>query len=222
MNLADPTGIADRTFTISGSKEAIGRCRKMIDDIIKRGGNQSSPADANGMMRGNLDVVEINLPGNKCGLVIGKGGETIKKLSEDYGVKLVVVQETNTPSGSDKPLRITGEPDKVAKAKEAVLELIRPIQRHNDYGSRDDRDGDRGGRGGDRGGRDDRDRRDGGYRNGDRRDDRGDRRDDRGSYGGGGGGGAGGGGYNSQHGRPSNECSVKVPGDRAGLVIGKG
>jgi far upstream element-binding protein len=84
--------------------------------------------------------LEILVPANKCGLVIGKGGETIKRLSEQYGVKLVVIQDASTTSGTDKPLRITGDPEKVARAKEAVLALINP-QVHkgpstNEYGSK--------------------------------------------------------------------------------------
>jgi far upstream element-binding protein len=107
--------------------------------------------------------------------VIGKGGETIKRLSEQYGVKLVVVQETSAATSGDKPLRITGEPDKVAKAKEAVLEMLNPSTgpaarfQTNDYGSKA-------------------------------------------QYGGGGGGGSGG----------ATEVFIKVPGDKAGIVIGKG
>ncbi len=65
-----------------------------------------------------------------AGLVIGKGGETIKRLSEQYGVKLVFVQDTITTKGSDKPLQIIGEPEKVARAKAAILEMLNPINRH--------------------------------------------------------------------------------------------
>ena len=87
-----------------------------------------------------MEIVEIKIPGNKCGLVIGKGGETIKRLIETYGVKLVVVQDNNAPSNGDKPLRITGEADKVSKAKEAIMALINPGPKDkystNDYGSR--------------------------------------------------------------------------------------
>lgn len=99
----------------------------MINDIIKRGANPS-PNDptATLLLKGNVEVFEMRLPGNKCGLIIGKGGETIKRLSEQYGVKLVVIQEQNTPLTAEKPLRITGEPEKVAKAKEAVLALVYP------------------------------------------------------------------------------------------------
>ena len=120
------------------------------------------------------------IPGNKCGLVIGKGGETIKGLSEQYGVKLVVVQDPDTPQSSDKPLRITGEHEKVSRCKEAVLELInsQPPGRTNEYGSS-------------RGGGSD--RRDDG-RNG---------------------------GRDFSH-KGGNQIQIKVPFEKAGLVIGKG
>lgn len=81
----------------------------------------------------------MKIAGNKCGLIIGKGGETIKRLSEQYGVKLVVVQDTSTASSGDKPLRITGEPDKVAAAKAAILEMLNPTDNYHgrkDFGER--------------------------------------------------------------------------------------
>ncbi len=92
------------------------------------------------LVKSNIEVLEILVPANKCGLVIGKGGETIKRLSEQYGVKLVVIQDAVSTSGTDKPLRITGDPEKVSRAKEAVLGLINP-QSHkgpstNEYGSK--------------------------------------------------------------------------------------
>ena len=75
--------------------------------------------------RGHV-VQDMIIPGNKCGLVIGKGGETIKKLAEQYGVKLVFIQDTSTPITSDKPLRITGEIEKIERVKEAVRQIIDP------------------------------------------------------------------------------------------------
>lgn len=138
----EPTHNNERAFTIVGTRDNIERCRKLIADIIKRGANPS-PNDptASLLLKGNVEVYEMRLPGNKCGLIIGKGGETIKKLSEQYGVKLVVIQEQNTPLTAEKPLRITGEPEKVAKAKEAVLALVYPEKyakplSTNEYGTK--------------------------------------------------------------------------------------
>lgn len=133
------------------------------------GGGGGDNYHQNGRGGGNFEVYEMKVPGNKCGLVIGKGGETIKRLSEQFNVKLVVVQETNVPPGSDKPLRITGDPDSVIQAKEAILALIAPRER-GEYGS--------------------------------------------------GGGGGGGGRYGDRYG--GSEVLIKVPGDKAGIVIGKG
>ena len=64
-------------------------------------------------MDGNQVMEEVMIPGNKVGLVIGKGGENIKHLQEQAGVKMVMIQDSNAPSHHDKPLRITGEPPRV-------------------------------------------------------------------------------------------------------------
>ena len=163
------------------------RCKKAIDAIVNRNNDNDRGGGGGGYHRSNLETFEMQLPGNKCGLVIGKGGETIKRLGETYGVKLVVVQDQSQGMGGDKPLRITGEPDKVAKAREAVLELIKPRE-------------DMGGRGGPG--------------------DRGDRGPGGGGYGGGGGPGEYGGRRSLAPGQ--SEAFCKVPGDKAGIVIGKG
>lgn len=41
---------------------------------------------------GGRNFVEIMIPGPKVGLIIGKGGETIKQLQERSGAKMVVIQ----------------------------------------------------------------------------------------------------------------------------------
>jgi far upstream element-binding protein len=123
-----------------------------------------------------LEVYEMTVPSSRCGVIIGKGGETIKRLSEQFNVKMIVVQEEN--ANMEKPLRITGDREGVRRAKEAVLDLLSPPQDHrsqskystNEYGSRQNGD-----------------------RNGDRDRDRG-----------------------------GNDSYIRVPAERAGVVIGKG
>lgn len=39
-------------------------------------------------------------------------------------VKMVMIQDSNSPTAHDKPLRISGEPSKCQRAKEMVLELL--------------------------------------------------------------------------------------------------
>lgn len=65
-------------------------CKQQIQDIIMRANQTGGPGmDGMGSMGGmgggnggggGQTVVEIMVPGNKVGLVIGKGGETIKQL----------------------------------------------------------------------------------------------------------------------------------------------
>ncbi len=57
---------------------------------------------------------DMLIPGNRVGLVIGKGGDMIKSLQERSGVKMTMVQETAQPGPGPKTLRIQGDPDKVS------------------------------------------------------------------------------------------------------------
>jgi far upstream element-binding protein len=53
------------------------------------------------------------IPGAKVGLIIGKGGETIKMLQESSGAKMIVIQDGPNSQENEKPLRISGETAKV-------------------------------------------------------------------------------------------------------------
>ena len=60
------------------------------------------------------------VPGPKVGLIIGKGGETIKTLQEKSGAKMVVIQDGPSQE-NEKPLRISGDPQKVEVIKNTFL-----------------------------------------------------------------------------------------------------
>lgn len=72
-----------------------------IGDINMSG---SSTSSTSGGMMGHSGFVEIMIPGPKVGLIIGKGGETIKQLQEKSGAKMVVIQEGPSQE-QEKPLR---------------------------------------------------------------------------------------------------------------------
>merc|ERR1719433_600659 len=90
---------------------------------------------------GGGGMFEMSVPGHKVGLIIGKGGETIKQLQERSGAKIIIVQDS-PEAAHEKPLRITGDPNAVETAKELVSEIL---------AQNDDRE--MGGFGGGRGGR---------------------------------------------------------------------
>lgn len=117
----------DRIASLSGTRESIDRAKRIMDDIIMKGKMaQGDPITLNPYsLSGNGISIDVLLPSAKCGLVIGKGGENIKRVSEEFGVKLYVAQETSDIDGIEhKPLRIMGEPDRVERAKQHVLESL--------------------------------------------------------------------------------------------------
>ncbi|XP_061879256.1 far upstream element-binding protein 1 [Entelurus aequoreus] len=132
----DSGGMPDRSVNLTGPPESIQTAKRLLQEIVEKG--RPAPAfhhnDGPGMT-----VQEIMVPSTKAGLVIGKGGETIKSLQERAGVKMVMIQDGPQNTGADKPLRISGEPFKVQQAKEMVMELIRDQgfrEQRGEYGSR--------------------------------------------------------------------------------------
>jgi len=113
----DSAGMPDRSCTLTGSREAINRAKELIMNIVQ----QRSRTEGTGSSMGDMSMgggpgshahVEIMVPGPKVGLIIGKGGETIKQLQEKSGAKMVVIQD-GPAQEQEKPLRISGEPKKV-------------------------------------------------------------------------------------------------------------
>ena len=105
---ADSGGQSVRMCTLTGSQQAISQAKAMIDGIM--------------------------IPGGKVGLVIGKGGETIKMLQEQTGAKIIIIQESSDHA-DEKPLRISGPPDAVENAKGRVMELLNQMDQ-NGFGGR--------------------------------------------------------------------------------------
>lgn len=129
-----------RQCTLQGSKMAVDRARAMISEVIQRAGNRPPPNRPGGHFESNLGggggggarqvTFEMTIPGAKCGLVIGKGGETIKNIQEQAGVKMVMIQESQDSGATPKPLRIIGEPDKVENARRLVEEILQSREDH--------------------------------------------------------------------------------------------
>lgn len=198
----DNAGHPERQCTLTGQPAAIAAAKAAIEHIIANEGNgphrgppgQHQPHHGGA---GGAGFFEMMVAGHKVGLVIGKGGETIRHLQESTGAKIVVIQES-AEFDTEKPLRITGPPDSVERARAMVSEILN---------QNDDRDMGFGGRGRGRGR--------GGFMGG-----RGRGGGGRGGFGGDRGPGHWGGPVNDYGGQ--HEDYVSVPASKCGLVIGKG
>ncbi|XP_024617986.1 far upstream element-binding protein 3 [Neophocaena asiaeorientalis asiaeorientalis] len=132
---SESSGIPERPCVLTGTPESIEQAKRLLGQIVDRCRN--GPGFHNDI-DGNSTIQEILIPASKVGLVIGKGGETIKQLQERAGVKMVMIQDGPLPTGADKPLRITGDPFKVQQAREMVLEIIREKDQADFRGVRGD------------------------------------------------------------------------------------
>lgn len=66
-------------FIVYTNYSSFRACKQAINLIIERGKSSQGPMDPNQLYDGQA-VVEMSIPGNKVGLIIGKGGETIRQL----------------------------------------------------------------------------------------------------------------------------------------------
>ena len=74
----------DRLANLCGTRDAIERAKRIMDDIIAKGKMaEGGPLGINPYSMGgaNIKSIDVMLPSAKCGLVIGKGGENIKRVS---------------------------------------------------------------------------------------------------------------------------------------------
>ncbi|XP_062264257.1 far upstream element-binding protein 2-like isoform X3 [Platichthys flesus] len=137
----DSGGLPVRSVSLTGCKDSIQQARMLLDEIVSRG-RGDPPASYHESTNGqNGSVHEMMIPAGKAGLVIGKGGETIKQLQERAGVKMILIQDASQGPNVDKPLRIIGDPYKVQQAQEMVEEILRErdhagFSERNDFSSR--------------------------------------------------------------------------------------
>ncbi|UYV72983.1 FUBP3, partial [Cordylochernes scorpioides] len=127
-------GSSERTCTLTGTQQAIEKCKELLAQIINgesrgprgggMGGSRFGGRNGGGPNNSSEHTLEMMIPAGKAGLVIGKGGETIRNLQNQAGVKMVIVQGGNDGNNIDKPLKITGEPQQCEYAKQLVMDLL--------------------------------------------------------------------------------------------------
>ena len=72
------------------------------------------------------------VPSSKVGLVIGKGGETIKSINQASGAH-TEIDKSAPPDAAEKNFVIRGPPECVDRAKQMVMEKIGLIQVYSNH-----------------------------------------------------------------------------------------
>ncbi|KAL2753421.1 hypothetical protein ACRALDRAFT_2049065 [Sodiomyces alcalophilus JCM 7366] len=152
-----------RSCRISGPKarraEVKTAINRIIEDsgmgVINRGGalRQQNDQRAESIpLKEGEDCVQIMVPDRTVGLIIGRGGETIRDLQERSGCHINITSENKSINGL-RPVNLIGSPEASAQAKDLIMEIVdsdsrgegQPTQRK---GGRQDQLGGAGGGGG--------------------------------------------------------------------------
>lgn len=122
----------ERKTIVSGTQDAIRSAREMIDQLInnhlnnKSGGAGGMGAMSRGSsMSGSRDI-QLPVPGNRVGLIIGKGGETIRDLIEQSGARINVVPDSTIPNGAnvERLINISGTDENIERAKTLIMAIV--------------------------------------------------------------------------------------------------
>jgi far upstream element-binding protein len=112
----------ERQVSISGSPDTVEKAKMLVNAVIEEAGGVTSVAMMN--LEPGQEVIELMIPANKVGLIIGKGGEMIKMLQERAGCKMQMIQDGPFANTPEKPLRMTGFQENCKKARQLVLDLM--------------------------------------------------------------------------------------------------
>lgn len=128
-----------RQCKISGPRarraEAIAEINRIIDDSgmgsgaragADRQGRDAAPARASShqpALRDGEDSMQIMVPDRTVGLIIGRGGETIRDLQERSGCHVNIVGEQKSVNGL-RPVNLIGSREAAAQAKDLIMEIV--------------------------------------------------------------------------------------------------
>ncbi|XP_068647638.1 uncharacterized protein [Aristolochia californica] len=120
---------ATRPVELIGSLESITKAEHLIKDVIAEadaGGSPSLVARGFGAAQSGSEQVQIQVPNEKVGLIIGKGGETIKNLQTRSGARIQLIPQ-HLPDGDqskERTVRVTGNKKQIETAREMIKEVM--------------------------------------------------------------------------------------------------
>ncbi|XP_075476410.1 uncharacterized protein LOC142517831 [Primulina tabacum] len=123
----DPNSVT-RGVELTGTPDQIAKAEQLISDVLSEteaGGSGVVSRRMTGQPSGT-DPFVIMVPNNKVGLVIGKGGETIKNMQARTGARIQVIPLHLPPGDASKErtVQIDGTSEQIEAAKQLVYEVI--------------------------------------------------------------------------------------------------
>ncbi|CAM6021011.1 unnamed protein product [Sphagnum balticum] len=121
---SDPR-LSTREVEIMGSAEQISHAEQLLKDVIAEAtsGGPGAPG-GRGYGPSSGEQIQVKVPNNKVGLIIGRGGETIKSLQSRSGVRIQVQNDSETePGATERIVTLIGN----KKATDMAYDLIKEV-----------------------------------------------------------------------------------------------
>ncbi|KAI5457306.1 hypothetical protein BGZ63DRAFT_75715 [Mariannaea sp. PMI_226] len=122
-----------RQCKITGPQHRRAEVKEAINRIIEDSGmgalnrGHEKPRDPNkggaAALREGEDHMQIMVPDRTVGLIIGRGGETIRDLQERSGCHINIVGESKSVNGL-RPVNLIGTREAAARAKDLIMEIV--------------------------------------------------------------------------------------------------
>ncbi|CAL1389384.1 unnamed protein product [Linum trigynum] len=124
---ADPHALT-RDVDLTGTPDQISRAEQLINDTISEAdaGAYSNSSQGSNIKQYGAEQFSIKVPNDKVGLLIGKGGETIKYMQNTSGAKMQIIP-LHLPPGdptTERTVYINGTAEQIEAAKELVNEIV--------------------------------------------------------------------------------------------------
>jgi far upstream element-binding protein len=121
----------DKQLRIIGVPDKVDYARQLVNDLLTEKEIETVRLKTNATNRNmtneygtsRINNVEVPVPPQYIGLVIGKGGETIRRIQQETGCKVQFDTTKSDPKGN-KICQIGGNPDAVNRAVDMVKEIV--------------------------------------------------------------------------------------------------
>ncbi|KAG0125196.1 hypothetical protein HOY82DRAFT_581519 [Tuber indicum] len=129
----------ERVCNIQGTRPQISAARRAIEQIIAEngppGGGMAGPSGSTSgrgkfggsggqpNLRDGEDSIQILVPDRTVGLIIGRGGETIRDIQDKSGCHVNIVGEAKSQNGQ-RPVNLIGSPQAAEDAKRLIMEIV--------------------------------------------------------------------------------------------------
>ncbi|XP_068652551.1 uncharacterized protein [Aristolochia californica] len=125
---ADPNS-PSRLVELMGTPEQISKAEQLINDVLaeaESGGSGIVASRRFGPGQMGTEQFIMKVPNNKVGLIIGKGGETIKNMQARSGARIQLIPLHLPPgdTSTERTVQIDGTPEQIEAAKELINEVV--------------------------------------------------------------------------------------------------